>query len=102
MSEESQPSRITSTVQSAVAGAKQAIGKLVGSEEMEHEGAAGREEAKADYAAAQSQDFVEGTKARLGGAALEAKGAVTGDTKTSAKGKVVETVGSAKQAASNF
>ncbi|KAG0260542.1 hypothetical protein BGZ95_004399 [Linnemannia exigua] len=100
--------KISNTLHSIIGGAKESLGRAVGSEQLAAEGAA--EKAKADTRAAthaaqaqaqKTQNHAQGVADNISGRVKSTVGAATGNTKMEAEGHVQQAAGDIRRAANS-
>ncbi|KAG0237119.1 hypothetical protein BGW42_001695 [Actinomortierella wolfii] len=92
--------KLTNSVNAALGGAKETIGKAIGNQQIAAEGAAARAQAQAAQATADTQRKVEGIVDDIKGRVNATLGAATGNHSREAQGKVQEATGDFKRAIS--
>jgi uncharacterized protein YjbJ (UPF0337 family) len=94
----SEPSKISGNVKQTTGAVKENLGKVIGSDRMQAEGAAKRAEGKTEHEAAAAKQYGEGAADSMMGGLKHGVGKVLGNEQMQAEGKAREAKGDVKKA----
>lgn len=93
----SEPSKVSSQLHAAKGTAVETVGGMTGSTDWQQSGKQEKVAGEAEYKAAQTQGYTQGTADRLHGTKDSVLGSVTGDTAQQAQGDVNREKGQTQQ-----
>ncbi|KAJ3294865.1 hypothetical protein HK104_003206 [Borealophlyctis nickersoniae] len=96
------PSKVSGNMTATAGSIKESVGRMVGSAQMQAEGAAKRTEGNAEIQAAKTQGYTEGAVDSMGGSIKKHAGSAIGNEGMQARGAATEASGEAKKAANNY